>query len=680
MKIPRYPHLLSPQDLGFVTLPNRTLMGSMHTGLEEAPHGYERQARFFARRAEGGAGLIVTGGVSPNAAGRLGRNGAVMTEAVVADHGRIASAVHLAGGRIVLQLLHAGRYARHEGLVAPSRIASRINPLAPREMSEEEIFDTIQDFANAAMLAKDAGYDGVEIMGSEGYLLNQFLAPRTNQRTDDWGGSASNRQRLPAEIVRAVRARCGERFILIYRQSLLDLVEGGSTFDEVVCQAKAVEAAGANLINTGVGWHEARIPTIAHMVPRGAFAWAAARLRSHLNVPVIASNRINTPELAERLIADGKADMVSMARPFLSDPDFVAKARAGRRAAINVCIGCNQACLDNAFTGKLTTCMLNPAACREAEFGDVAAPTEPKRIAVVGAGPAGLAAAVTSAERGHRVTLFERSDQIGGQFNLARRIPGKEDYAETIGYYGGRLLELGVEVRLGAAVGPQELTPAAYDHVIVATGVEPRTLDSVGVNDPRVLTYAQAIETPELAGDTVAILGAGGIGVDVAQLLAHPTGTIDPAAPDIEAFSQDWGIDTAFNERGGLRPPPKTWPSPRQVTLFQRKPGSAFGAGLSKTRGWANVGEVARRGVAMTGGVVYGHLHPEGLHVTVDGVPQLIAADTFVVCIGQEPQAEIVPWLAAKQMPYSLVGGARDATGLDAVRAIEEGTRAALTI
>lgn len=680
MKIPRYPHLLSPQDLGFVTLPNRTLMGSMHTGLEEAPHGYERQARFFARRAEGGAGLIVTGGVSPNAAGRLGRNGAVMTEAVVADHGRIASAVHLAGGRIVLQLLHAGRYARHEGLVAPSRIASRINPLAPRELSEEEIFDTIQDFANAAMFAKDAGYDGVEIMGSEGYLLNQFLAPRTNQRTDDWGGSASNRQRLPAEIVRAVRARCGERFILIYRQSLLDLVEGGSTFDEVVCQAKAVEAAGANLINTGVGWHEARIPTIAHMVPRGAFAWAAARLRSHLNVPVIASNRINTPELAERLIADGKADMVSMARPFLSDPDFVAKARAGRRAAINVCIGCNQACLDNAFTGKLTTCMLNPAACREAEFGDVAAPIEPKRIAVVGAGPAGLAAAVTSAERGHRVTLFERSDQIGGQFNLARRIPGKEDYAETIGYYGGRLLELGVEVRLGAAVGPQELTPAAYDHVIVATGVEPRTLGSVGVNDPRVLTYAQAIETPELAGDTVAILGAGGIGVDVAQLLAHPTGTTDPAAPDIEVFSQDWGIDTAFNERGGLRTPPKTWPSPRQITLFQRKPGSAFGAGLSKTRGWANVGEVARRGVAMTGGVVYGHLHPEGLHVTVDGVPQLIAADTFVVCIGQEPQAEIVPSLAAKQMPYSLVGGARDATGLDAVRAIEEGTRAALTI
>lgn len=680
MDISRYPHLLSPQDLGFVTLPNRTLMGSMHTGLEEASDGYDRQARFFARRAEGGAGLIVTGGVSPNAAGRLGRNGAVMSEAVVADHGRIASAVHLAGGLVVLQLLHAGRYARHEGLVAPSGIASRINPLAPREMSEDEIFETIEDFASAAMLAKEAGYDGVEIMGSEGYLLNQFLAPRTNQRTDNWGGSASNRQRLPAEIVRAVRARCGERFILVYRQSLLDLVEGGSTFDEVVNQAKAVAAAGANLVNTGVGWHEARIPTIAHMVPRGAFAWAVAQLRSHLNVPVIASNRINTPELADRLIADGKADMVSMARPFLSDPDFVAKARAGRRAAINVCIGCNQACLDNAFTGKLTTCMVNPAACREAEFGDVAAPIEPKRIAVVGAGPAGLAAAVTGAERGHKVTLFERSDQIGGQFNLASRIPGKEDYAETIGYYGARLSELGVDVRLGVLVDPQELIAAAYDHVILATGVEPRTLDSVGVDDLRVLTYAQAIETPELAGDTVAILGAGGIGFDVAQLLAHPTGTGDPAAPDIEGFSQEWGIDTAFTERGALRPPPKTWPSPRQITLFQRKPGSAFGAGLSKTRGWANIQEVVRRGVAMTGEVDYGHLSPEGLHVTVGGVPRLIVADTFVLCIGQEPQAGIVPALAAKQMPYSLVGGARDAAGLDAVRAIEEGTRAALAI
>ncbi|MDZ4111770.1 MAG: NADPH-dependent 2,4-dienoyl-CoA reductase [Brevundimonas sp.] len=675
-----YPHLLSPLNLGFVTLSNRTLMGSMHTGLEEASDGFDRQARFFARRAQGGAGLIVTGGVSPNEAGRLGRNGAVMREAVVAGHARITTAVRQSGGHIVLQLLHAGRYARHDGLVAPSPIASRINPLTPRELAEDEILLTIEDFANAAMLAKEAGYEGVEIMGSEGYLLNQFLAPRTNQRTDRWGGSAANRQRLPAEIVRAVRARCGEEFILVYRQSLLDLVEGGSTFDEVVDQAKTVAAAGANLVNTGIGWHEARIPTIAHMVPRGAFAWAAARLRSHLNLPVVASNRINTPELADRLIADGTADMVSMARPFLSDPDFVAKARAGRRAAINVCIGCNQACLDNAFTGQLTTCMVNPAACREAEFGDVAAPIEPKRIAVVGAGPAGLAAAVTSAERGHRVTLFERSEQIGGQFNLARRIPGKEDYAETIGYYGARLSELGVEVRLGTLARPQDLIAAAYDHVIVATGVEPRTLDSMGMDDSRVLTYAQAIETPELAGESVAILGAGGIGFDVAQLLAHPTGAGDPTRPDIENFSQNWGIDTGFNERGALHPQPGSWPSARQITLFQRKPGSAFGAGLSKTRGWANLQEVKRRGVAMTGDVVYGQLSPEGLYVMVGGVPQLIAADTFVLCIGQEPQAGIAPLLAAKQMPYSLVGGARDAAGLDAVRAIEEGTRAALKI
>jgi 2,4-dienoyl-CoA reductase (NADPH2) len=416
------------------------------------------------------------------------------------------------------------------------------------------------------------------------------------------------------------------------------------------------------------------------MVPRGAFAWAAARLKSHLNLPVIASNRINTPELADRLIADGKADMVSMARPFLSDPDFVAKALTGRRAAINVCIGCNQACLDNAFTGKLTTCMVNPAACREAEFDDVTAPIEPKRIAVVGAGPAGLAAAVTSAERGHRVTLFEKSEQIGGQFNLARRIPGKEDYTETIRYYRARLSELGVDVRLGTLARPEELMAPAYDHIIVATGVEPRALESVGVDDPRVLTYAEAIETPELAGETVAILGAGGIGFDVAQLLAHPTGAGDPAKPDIEGFSEDWGIDTAFKERGALRPQPGSWLSARQITLFQRKPGSAFGAGLSKTRGWANLQEVKRRGVAMTGDVVYGHLSAEGLHVTVGGVPRLIAADTFVLCIGQEPQAEIAPWLAAKQMPYSLVGGARAAGELDAVRAIEEGTRAALKI
>ena len=372
--------------------------------------------------------------------------------------------------------------------------------------------------------------------------------------------------------------------------------------------------------------------------------------------------------------------MVRMARPFLSDPEFVAKTRSGRRAAITVCIGCNQACLDNAFTGQLTTCMVNPAACREAEFGDVAAPIEPKRIAVVGAGPAGLAAAVTSAERGHRVTLFERSEQIGGQFNLARRIPGKEDYAETIGYYGARLSELGVEVRLGTLVRPQDLIAAAYDHVIVATGVEPRTLDSMGMDDSRVLTYAQAIETPELAGESVAILGAGGIGFDVAQLLAHPTGAGDPTRPDIESFSQNWGIDTGFNERGALHPQPGSWPSARQITLFQRKPGSAFGAGLSKTRGWANLQEVKRRGVAMTGDVVYGQLSPEGLYVMVGGVPQLIAADTFVLCIGQEPQAGIAPLLAAKQMPYSLVGGARDAAGLDAVRAIEEGTRAALKI
>lgn len=679
MSAPHYPHLLSPLDLGFLTLPNRTLMGSMHTGLEEASDGYERQARFFARRAQGGAGLIVTGGVSPNTAGRLGRNGAMMSEAAVAGHGIITRAVHEAGGRVVLQLLHAGRYARHEGLVAPSAIHSRINPLVPRELTEDDIHSTIEDFASAAKLAQAAGYDGVEIMASEGYLLNQFLAPRSNQRSDDWGGSASNRSRMPTEVVRAVRERCGKDFILVYRLSVMDLVEGGSTFEEVVGQARAIEAAGVSLVNTGVGWHEARIPTIAHMVPRGAFAWAAARLKEHLGVPVIASNRINTPELAERLIAEGSADMVSMARPFLSDPDFVTKAREGRRAAINVCIGCNQACLDNAFTGKLTTCMVNPAACREADFAGEAV-TLPRRVAVVGGGPAGLAAAVTAAERGHQVTLFEASARLGGQFKLACQIPGKEDYAETIRYYEARLTELAVDVRLGAPAGPDDLLCAAYDHVIVATGVQPRSLEGAAPLDSRVLTYAEAIETPARVGDTVAILGAGGIGFDVAQRLAHPVGPADPETPDIEGFSRDWGIDMCFAERGALGPTLSAWPAARQITLFQRKPDATFGVGLSKTRGWANVLEVKRRGVAMIGGVVYGHFSPEGLHAMVAGEPRVIRADTFVSCVGQESDARLAGPLAAVGVSFSAVGGARDASRLDAVRAIEEGTLAALAI
>ncbi|MDR5727796.1 MAG: NADPH-dependent 2,4-dienoyl-CoA reductase [Terriglobia bacterium] len=674
-----FPHLLRPLDLGFTVLKNRVLMGSMHTGLEERPDGFERQARFFAARAKGGVGILVTGGISPNEAGKLSKRASRMTADAVTGHSVITRAVHDEGGRIVLQLLHAGRYGRHKGLVAPSPIGSRINPLPPRAVSAADIQQTLRDFADAAAHARNAGYDGVEIMGSEGYFLNEFTAPCTNQREDDWGGSAEKRRRFPVEVVQSVRQRCGRDFIIIYRLSVLDLVEGGTSWPETVALAKAVEDAGATLINTGFGWHEARIPTIAHMVPRGGFLWAVERLKREVRVPVVASNRINTAAQADSIIAQSQADMVSLARPLLADPEFVNKAAAGEPEKINTCIGCNQACLDNAFTGRLTSCMVNPAACRETEF-DAARSADVKQIAIIGGGPAGLACAVTAAERGHSVTLFEAEAELGGQFNLARRIPGKEDYAETVRYYGVRLNALDVTVRCGRPVSADDLEAGDFDAIIVATGVRPRPLNIPGGDHPSVTSYIDAIMNPDRVGANVVIVGAGGVGFDVAALLAHPSGPCDPSNPDIEGFCRDWGIDMRLNERGAVLTSNSTWPAARGVHILQRKPDKAFGTGLSKTRGWATFFEVSMRGVQMTGNVVYHRIDDEGLHIEVGDAPQVVKADTIVVCAGQESALDVLDLVQPLGKPVHLIGGANNAPELDAVRAIEEGTRLALSL
>lgn len=679
-----YPTLLSPlaiphADGSQTTLRCRVLMGSMHTGLEEKPDGIARMAAFYAERARGGVALIVTGGLSPNAEGNMWAGMRTLAnEADAAPHRAITDAVHAHGALVAMQLLHAGRYAHHDQGVAPSARKSPLSAATPREMDEADIQRTLDDYARAAVLAQSAGYDGVEVMGAEGYLINQFAAPRANQREDAWGGSAQNRMRFAVEAVRRVRAATGPRFLLIYRLSMLDLVEGGCTWDEVVMLALAVQDAGASIVNPYVGWHEARVPTIATLVPRAAFVELTARLKRELRVPVVASNRINDPALAESILARGDADLVSMARPLLADADFVNKAYADRADEIDTCIACNQGCLDAAFSGQLTGCMVNPRACRETELV-IEPATQRRRIAVVGAGPGGLAAAATAAERGHAVTLFDAAASIGGQFNLARRIPGKEEYAETLRHYATRLARAGVHQVLGAKAQWQTLAAGDFDHVILATGVRPRRPDLPGIDLPGVVGYAEVIEGRWKPGTRVAIIGAGGIGFDVAELLTHETlGAGDEGAH----FAATWGIDFSVSARGGLVPPAPPQ-SPRSVWLLQRKDETP-GKRLGKTTGWIRRALLGRRGVHQWAGVAYERIETQGealaLHLRVRGEPRVLVVDTIVLCAGQDPDNALAPALEAAGVPMTAIGGARFAAELDATRAIDEGVRLAASL
>jgi len=674
-----FPHLLAPLDLGFTTLPNRVLMGSMHTGLEDRREDYPKLAAYFEERALGGVGLIVTGGIAPNAAGWTKPFAGTMSgRRHVARHRLVTEAVHGAGGRICMQILHTGRYAYHPLAVAPSRLKAPISRFTPRELSERGIGRQVDAFVRSAALAQAAGYDGVEIMGSEGYFINQFLAARTNRRTDRWGGSWQNRMRLPVEIVAKTRAAVGREFILIYRLSMLDLVEGGGSWEEVVELAQAVEQAGATIINTGIGWHEARIPTIATMVPRGAFAWVTRRLHGAVRLPLVTSNRINDPAVAERLLAAGDADLVSMARPLLADPDFVVKAATGRADEINTCIACNQACLDLVFENQVATCLVNPRAGRETELNYVRT-LSPKRVAVVGAGPAGLACATIAAERGHRVTLFEASAQIGGQFNMAKAIPGKEEFHETLRYFARRIELTGVRLALSQRVDAAALAGGRFDAVVLATGVLPRRPAIEGLDHPKVLSYIDVLLHRRPVGRRVAIVGAGGIGFDVAEFLSHD-GTHASASLDIPAFMAEWGIDMRLEARGGLVPEQDlTKTMPRTLWLLQRKP-TPPGRDLGKTTGWVHRLALKRRGVRMLPGVAYDRIDDRGLSITVGGESRVLEVDHVVICAGQEPQRELVAGIEAAGLAVHLIGGSKVATELDAKRAIDEGARLAAAL
>lgn len=665
-----YPHLLAPLDLGFTTLKNRVLMGSMHTGLEEEKNGFEKLAAFYKERARGGVGLIITGGIAPNFRGRLLPNAAQLSFGwQVARHRLLTGAVHEEGGKIALQILHAGRYAYHPFSQAPSAKAAPISPFKPSAMSARQIRNCIKDFAHTARLAQEAGYDGVEIMGSEGYLINQFMCARTNLRTDEWGGSSARRHRFAVEIVHAVRAAVGEKFILIFRLSMLDLVEQGSTLEDVIALGQALEKAGVHIINTGIGWHEARIPTIATSVPRAAFSWVTEKVRQSLSVPVVATNRINTPEVAEQILASKQADLVCMARPFLADADFINKAAAGQAELINTCIACNQACLDQVFKRQRATCLVNPRACYETELIATAA-ISAKRLAVVGAGPAGLSFACQAAERGHQVVLFDKADEIGGQFNYAKQIPGKEEFHETLRYFRHRLLQTGVEVRLGTEADAQQLQE--FDEVILASGILPRTPDIDGIHHPKVLSYLDVLAHHAQVGDTVAIIGAGGIGFDVAEFL------VACGHQNTEQWLAEWGIDKSYGSPGALMPPESIVPA-RQLWLLQRKADKP-GKGLGKTTGWIHRASLRHHGVHMWGGVTYQRIDDQGLHIERQGNVLCLPVDHVIVCAGQQPNRELQAALTGLGCKVHLIGGADVAAELDARRAIRQGMELALKI
>lgn len=670
-----FPHIFQPLDLGFTTLSNRVLMGSMHTGLEEEKNGFDKLATFYQERAKGGVGLIVTGGISPNIRGRLAPFGCQLSYFwQVNKHKKITEAVHKYPTKICLQLLHAGRYAYHPFSVSASKLKAPINPFTPSEMSVRQIKSTIKDFAHSAKLAAKAGYDGVEIMGSEGYLINQFSCIRTNNRSDEWGGPIENRMRLACEIVKAVREKVGEKFIIIFRLSMLDFVEGGNEWQDVVTMAKAIEKAGATIINTGIGWHEARIPTIATSVPRAAFTWITERMKQEVSLPLVTTNRINTPEVAENVLAEGQADMVSMARPFLADAEFVNKAAANNSDEINTCIACNQACLDHVFKQQRASCLVNPQACYETELKLERAQTA-KNLAVIGAGPAGLAFSVYASQKGHQVTLFDQAEEIGGQFNIAKQIPGKEEFYETLRYFKVQLEKHNVTLVLGEQQSVASLEKQGFDEVILATGITPRNLSIEGADHPKVLNYIQVIKEKMPVGNKVAIIGAGGIGFDVGCYLAEQ----HHLSSDAEAWMKNWGVDKQYGQAGALLANANHQRTEKEIYLLQRKT-SKVGAGLGKTTGWIHRATLKNNGVKMYNGVSYEKITDQGLHITHDGETKILDVDNVIVCAGQEPQRQLYDGLVSANITTHLIGGADVAAELDAKRAIRQALTLAISV